>query len=61
MFAGPIRKAFPEIKIGVIAAKLAGEAGGTVGTGALADEWNTGLLLCFSIFSRHIKWWWQKR
>ena len=43
MFAGPIRKAFPEIKIGVIAAKLAGEAGGTVGTGAFADEWNTGL------------------
>lgn len=43
IFAGPIRKAFPELKIGVIAAKLAGEAGGTVGTGAFADEWNTGL------------------
>lgn len=42
-FVGPIRKAFPNIKLGVIAAKLANEAGGTVGTGEFADAWNSGL------------------
>ena len=42
-FSRVIKMKYPEVKVGVLAAKVSGEAGGSVGSSGFATTWNTKL------------------